>query len=277
MQSQPEARKTKISASIAVIILVSLSLGAIVGYYISYLPILIEIHNLESQLSTLNQRIDSLQTSSILPSIIGENHSLPLLFDQVRPSVVVVKGLIQNRDFFGRIYYTQVQGSGFICNFDGQMIILTNYHVVADTNSINITFINEKEYSASIIGSNPKADLAVLSTDAPKDDFKPLEIISSLTLRVGDSVIVVGTPYGLEGSMSVGIVSALNRTLTTEEYSIDNVIQTTAPLNPGNSGGPLLNDKGQVVGIVTGVVQESQGIGFAIPSDIVLANIEEII
>jgi predicted PurR-regulated permease PerM len=119
MQSQPEARKTKISASIAVIILVSLSLGAIVGYYISYLPISIEIHNLESQLSTLNQRIDSLQTSSILPSIIGENHSLPLLFDQVRPSVVVVKGLIQNRDFFGRIYYTQVQGSGFICNFDG--------------------------------------------------------------------------------------------------------------------------------------------------------------
>jgi serine protease Do len=157
------------------------------------------------------------------------------------------------------------------------MIILTNYHVVADTTSINITFISEKEYSASVIGSNPNADLAVLSMDAPKDEFSPLEIVSSSTLRVGDGVIVVGTPYGLEGSMSVGIVSALNRTLTTEEYSIGNVIQTTAQLNPGNSGGPLLNDKGQVVGIVTAMVQESQGIGFAIPSDIVLANIEEII
>jgi serine protease Do len=157
------------------------------------------------------------------------------------------------------------------------MIILTNYHVVANANSINITFINEKEYSASIIGSSPNADLAILSTDAPKNEFDPLEIVSSSNLRVGDSVIVVGTPYGLEGSMSVGIVSALNRTLTTEDYSIENVIQTTAPLNPGNSGGPLLNDKGQVVGIVTAVVEESQGIGFAIPSDIILANIEELI
>ena len=133
------------------------------------------------------------------------------------------------------------------------------------------------EYSASILGSNPYADLALLSTNAPYEEGNPLEFVSSSTLRVGDSVIVVGTPYGLEGSMSVGIVSALNRTLTTEEYSIGNVIQTTAPLNPGNSGGPLLNYKGQVVGMVTAVVQESQGIGFAIPSDTILANVEEII
>jgi serine protease Do len=90
-------------------------------------------------------------------------------------------------------------------------------------------------------------------------------------------VIVVGTPYGLEGSMSEGIISALNRTLTTDDYSIGKLIQTTAPLNPGNSGGPLLSYKGQVVGIVTAIVQESQGIGFAIPSDTILENIQEII
>ena len=102
-------------------------------------------------------------------------------------------------------------------------------------------------------------------------------VVSSSTLRVGDSVIVIGTPYGLEGSMSEGIVSALNRTLATEEYSIENIVQTTAPINPGNSGGPLLNYQGQVVGMVTAILQESQGIGFAIPSDTIFENVEEII
>ena len=277
MVSSQEPKRVQLSTALMVaIVLTSLFVGAIAGCFISYLPISSQIHNLESQLSTLNQRVDSLK-APILPSIIGENVSLPLLFEQVRQSVVVVEGLTQHRDFFGRVYYTQVQGSGFISNFDGQMVILTNYHVVAGTTSINITFINEKEYSASILGSNPYADLALLSTNAPNEEGNPLEFVSSSTLRVGDSVIVVGTPYGLEGSMSVGIVSALNRTLTTEEYSIGNVIQTTAPLNPGNSGGPLLNYKGQVVGMVTAVVQESQGIGFAIPSDTILANVEEII
>jgi len=254
----------------AVIVLVSLFSGAAAGYFLSYLPLSGEIRDLESQLSSLSQRIDS------LPSTSG-NMSLPALFDRVRQSVVVVEGLIQQRDFFGRIFYTQVQGSGFIYSQGGQMLILTNFHVVAGTTNITLTFVNEKEYSASILGSNPNADLALLSTSASGDEFDPLEIVSSSTLKVGDSVIVVGTPYGLEGSMSVGIVSALNRTIVTEEYSIGNVIQTTAPLNPGNSGGPLLNYEGKVVGIVTAIAQESQGIGFAIPSDTILENIEAIL
>ncbi len=278
MESLEGPKRAQVSTVLIVtVILISLFAGAIAGYYLSYLPLSTKIDNLESQLSTLNQQIDSLQTASIVPSTQGENVSLPKLFNQVRQSVVVVEGLIQHHDFFGRVYYTQVQGSGFIYDFAGQLVVLTNYHVVADTTSINVTFINEKEYSASILGSNPNADLAILSTDAPEDEYEPLEIVSSSTLSVGDSVIVVGTPYGLEGSMSVGIVSALNRTLTTDDYSIGNVIQTTAPLNPGNSGGPLLNYQGQVVGIVTAIVQESQGIGLAIPSDTILENIEEII
>jgi S1-C subfamily serine protease len=255
---------------IVTIVVASLFVGAMAGYFLSYMPLSSQIRNLETQLTNLNQRIGS------LPSTPG-NISLPALFDQVRQSVVVVEGLIQRRDFFGRVFYTQVQGSGFIYDFNGQMIILTNYHVVADTTNITITFVNEKQYSASILGSNPNADLALLSTSASENEFNALEIVSSSSLRVGDSVIVVGTPYGLEGSMSNGIVSALNRTLTTQDYSIGNVIQTTAPLNPGNSGGPLLNYQGQVVGIVTAIAQESQGIGFAIPSDTILENIESII
>ena len=278
MESPEANRKTHFSSTLLVIIiLISLFAGGIAGYYLNSIAISDKIHNLENEFSRLNQQIDNLQKTSVVPSMINDNVSLPLLFDQIRQSVVVVEGLIPHRDFFGRIYYTQDQGSGFIYDFDGQMIILTNYHVIADTTSINVTFINEKEYPASILGSNPNADLALLSVNASINEFNSLAIVSSSTLRVGDSVVVVGTPYGLEGTMSVGIVSALNRTLSTSDYSIGNVIQTTAPLNPGNSGGPLLNYRGQVVGIVTAIVQESQGIGFAIPSDTILENIEEIL
>ena len=263
MELQEVNRKTRFSSTLlAIIILVSLFGGVIAGYFFNSVSTSNQIQNLENELSMINQRIDNLQITSRTPSILDDNVSLPLLFDQIRQSVVVVEGLIPHRDFFGRIYYTQDQGSGFIYDFNGQMIILTNYHVVAGTTSINVTFINEKEYPASILGSNPSADLAILSANISKNEFNPL---------------VVGTPYGLEGSMSVGIVSALNRTLLTEDYSIGDVIQTTAPLNPGNSGGPLLNYQGQVVGIVTAIVQESEGIGFAIASDTILENIEEIL
>jgi S1-C subfamily serine protease len=122
--------------------------------------------------------------------------------------------------------------------------------------------------------------LGVLSVDAPKEEFVPIEIASSTSLQVGDPVIVVGTPYGLTGSMSTGYVSALGRTLnaeTTGGYVIANVIQTTAALNPGNSGGPVLNYKGQVVGIATAIVADSQGLGFAIPSNTILREIGNLI
>ena len=119
-----------------------------------------------------------------------------------------------------------------------------------------------------------------LSVDAPEEEYVPLEIVSSSSLQVGDPVMVVGTPYGLSGSMSTGFVSALGRTLsaeTTGGYVIPNVIQTTAPLNPGNSGGPVLNYQGQVVGIATAIVEDSQGVGFAIPSNTILREIEDLI
>jgi 2-alkenal reductase len=178
-------------------------------------------------------------------------------------------------DIFHRAYYTQVQGSGFIYNFTGEMVIITNYHVIENTINVTVTFTNGNGYAATVLGSDPYADLAVLSTDAPQSEFKPLEIVSSLTLKVGDIVVAVGNPYGLAGSMSIGVVSALGRTITekTGGYPIANVIQTTTPLNPGNSGGPLLNLQGQVVGITTAIVSDSQGLGFAIPSNTILREI----
>ncbi|MCW8802387.1 MAG: trypsin-like peptidase domain-containing protein, partial [Candidatus Bathyarchaeota archaeon] len=170
--------------------------------------------------------------------------------------------------------------SGFVYNFAGQNVIVTNSHVAADATDITVTFSNGNAYSATVLGSDPYAELAILSVDAPEEEFSPLEIISSSSLQVGDPVIVVGTPYGLAGSMSTGYVSALGRTLTAETtggYVIANVIQTTAALNPGNSGGPVLNYKGEVVGIATAIVEDSEGLGFAIPSNTILREIESLV
>jgi S1-C subfamily serine protease len=183
-------------------------------------------------------------------------------------------------DVFRRPYYTQIQGSGFIYNLAGKMVIITNYHVVQDVINNTVTFINGNGYAATVLGSDPYADLAVLSTDAPQSEYSPLEIVHSSTLNVGDSVIALGNPYGLAGSMTTGVVSALGRTITEEMsggYPVANVIQMSAPINAGNSGGPLLNYQGQVVGITTAIVSDSQGLGFAIPSSTVLREIESLV
>jgi S1-C subfamily serine protease len=243
--------------------------------------VLEEIDDLEDQLSMLQQQVNDLETTTVvyqnITYVLYENVSLSQLFDQVKQSVVVVQAIIIEYDIFGRPYYTEVQGSGFVYSIDGEMVILTNHHVISGATDINVTFTTGNVYEASVLGSDQYKDLAVLSAAAPQNEYSPLDIISSSTLKVGDPVVVVGTPYGLAGSMSEGIVSALNRTLVTEEYSITNVIQTTAPMNPGNSGGPLLNYQGQVVGIATAIIQDSQGIGFAVPSDTILEGIEAII
>jgi len=211
--------------------------------------------------------------------IIGENASLAPLYAEVQDSVVVIRGITVQYDLFNRAYYSQVQGSGFVYNFTGQMVVITNYHVVQDVQNITVTFLDGNSYAAEVLGSDPYADLAVLSTNASQSEYKPLEIVSSSTLEVGDAVIAVGGPYGLAGSMTTGIVSALGRTITddTSNYPIANVIQTSTPINPGNSGGPLLNYEGQVVGITTAIVSDSQGLGFAIPSSAILREIESLV
>jgi S1-C subfamily serine protease len=142
-----------------------------------------------------------------------------------------------------------------------------------------VTFIDGNSYAATVLGSDPYSDLAVLSTNASQTEYKPLEILSSSTLEVGDAVIAVGGPYGLAGSMTSGIVSALGRTITdeTSSYPIANVIKMSAPINPDNSGGPLLNYQGQVVGITTAIVSDSQGVGFAITASAILREIKSIV
>jgi 2-alkenal reductase len=265
------------------VVIISIFAGGFIGYLLSYFTTTKRLYNMENQLSKLQKQIENLQqtqnTVNITHILIG-NVSLSKLYERVRDSVVVIRGIIVQHDIWGIPYYTQVQGSGFVYNFTGKMVIVTNYHVIRNAINITVTFINGDGYPVTVLGSDPYSDLAVISTNAPQSEFKPLEIVSSSTLKVGDIVVAVGNPYGLAGSMSIGIVSALGRTITEEQtrgYPIANIIQTTAPLNPGNSGGPLLNLQGQVVGVTTAIVSNSQGLGFAIPSNTILREISSLV
>jgi S1-C subfamily serine protease len=173
-----------------------------------------------------------------------------------------------------------VQGSGFIYNFANRIVVLTNYHVVQGTSNISVTFSDGNGYSATVLGTDAYSDLAVLSVNAPASEFKPIEIVSSSTLRVGEPVIAIGNPYGLVGSLTTGVVSAVGRTITEDTaggFAIANIIQTSTPINPGNSGGPMLNAVGKVVGITTAIVSDSQGLGFAIPSNTILREISALL
>ena len=286
MKLYQNQKKTNLfTAFLVITIVVSLLVGGWLGYFIGYSTISDKIDAMQEQLSTLQQQILNLQTTNNFTSqntayILGENVSLSRLYVQIENSIVVIRGLIMEQDIFRRTYYTQVQGTGFIYNFTGEMVVLTNYHVIAGAINVTVTFVNGNGYTASVLGSDPYADLAVLSTDASYDEYDPLEIVSSSTLKVGDPVITVGNPYGLAGSITTGIVSAMGRTITEEvsgTYAIADVIQTTALLNPGNSGGPLLNYKGQVVGITTAIVSGSQGLSFAIPSNAILREIQALV
>ena len=163
-------------------------------------------------------------------------------------------------------------GSGFV--FDKQGRIITNHHVVSDSKSVDVTFIDGNRYVASVIGSDPFNDIAVIDiTQNISEKLNPLKLGNSSSIEVGDQVIAIGNPYGLAGSMTVGIVSQKGRLISTEgsAFSIPSVIQTDALINPGNSGGPLINDNEEVIGMNTaGVLSDSgsfSGIGLAVPSN----------
>ena len=163
-------------------------------------------------------------------------------------------------------------GSGFV--FDNQGRIITNHHVVRDSKNVDVTFIDGNRYVASVIGNDPFNDIAVIDiTQNISEQLNPLRLGNSSAVEVGDQVIAIGNPYGLAGSMTVGIVSQKGRLISTEgsAFSIPSVIQTDALINPGNSGGPLINVNEEVIGMNTaGVLSDSgsfSGIGLAVPSN----------
>jgi S1-C subfamily serine protease len=259
------------SAFLILLFAAGLIVGAIASYYITVQ----EIDNLKDEVSNLRAQVSNLwgfQNVTYQNITVYQNSTaLSEIYENVKDSVVLVSGTTSQGG---------VQGSGFVYNFSRTMVVITNYHVVHGTTDISVTFSNGNGYAAVVNGTDPYADLAVLSVDAPQSEFKPLEVVSSSTLRVGESVIAIGNPYGLVGSMTTGIISALGRTITedyTGGFGIANIIQTSTPINPGNSGGPLLNYYGKVVGITTAIVADSQGLGFAIPSNTLIREVFSLI
>ncbi|MEJ5292235.1 MAG: trypsin-like peptidase domain-containing protein [Candidatus Methanosuratincola sp.] len=222
---------------------------------------------LESQVASLQSQLNEMQNRSLSVQSIND------VYLSVRDSIVTVSGLLPSTDLFGRTSYTSVIGSGFVANLTGEPLVVTNYHVVSGVVNGSITFIDGEAYPFEVVGLDKYSDLAVLRASAPAEKLVPLKIASSSGLSVGDLVIAIGNPYGLESTMTSGIVSQLNRAIQSEtagNFSIAGVIQITTPINPGNSGGPLLDSQGRVVGITTAIITGSQNVGFAIPSDTII-------
>ncbi|MCK4222835.1 trypsin-like peptidase domain-containing protein [Candidatus Bathyarchaeota archaeon] len=264
---------------VAVIVVAVIVVAGIIGNIYTYEMVSSSVRKVERRVETLHAQIEALTEAlgSYNQTSVG-NVTLSELYEDIKDSVVLIHGYVIETTLVGQ-ETTEVSGSGFVYNFSGsEMMVCTNYHVIEDVDppSLTVTFRDGNSYLATKLGEDPYADFAVLSVDAPKEEFKPLPIVSSSLLKVGDLVIAVGNPYGLTGSMTTGIVSQLGRSITepmTGGYAIADVIQISTPINPGNSGGPLLNSKGQVVGITTAIINQSQGIGFAIPSDTILREI----
>ncbi|MCW3995833.1 MAG: trypsin-like peptidase domain-containing protein [Candidatus Bathyarchaeota archaeon] len=256
---------------LALLFVAGLLVGGLGIYFVMYR----QVQGLNAQIGNMQARISSLegfQNATYQNITIFQNEtSLVDIYANVRQSVVLIQGETSSGG---------VQGSGFVYNFGGRNVVLTNYHVVESASGLSVTFYNGNGYSAAVLGTDPYSDLAVLSVNAPASEFKPIEIVSSSTLNVGEPVIAIGNPYGLVGSLTTGVVSALGRSITEDTaggFAIANIIQTSAPINPGNSGGPLLNSVGKVVGITTAIVSQSQGLGFAIPSNTILREISALI
>jgi S1-C subfamily serine protease len=195
----------------------------------------------------------------------GEEQNNIAVYHKNIPSVVNVTSRAMAFDFFYGLVPQEGQGSGFIIDKDGH--ILTNYHVVANARQVKVTLHNHKNFNATVVGTDPAHDLAVIQIKAT--DLIPALLGDSRNLQVGQKVYAIGNPFGLSGTMTRGIVSSIRGVREPNGAFIDEAIQTDAAINPGNSGGPLMNWHGEVIGINTMIlsngVEQNSGIGFAIP------------
>jgi len=201
------------------------------------------------------------------PLIVSTDEKINIdVFEKAHPAVVNIATTTLGMNFWMEVIPRQGQGSGFI--IDSRGYIMTNSHVVANAQKIIVTMSKGKKIQATLVGRDPRSDLAVIKI-SPGDVERVARLGDSDSVRPGQKAIAIGNPFGLSHTLTTGIVSALNRSIRTEDGNqIDDLIQTDAAINPGNSGGPLLNSSGDVIGINTAIFSLSggyQGIGFAIP------------
>lgn len=203
------------------------------------------------------------------------------IFSHASPAVVFVTNTALRRDLFSLNVHEIPRGSGSGFVWDASGLIVTNYHVIAGAHRLTITLQDRSEYEAEVIGVAPEKDLAVLRIDNPPDNLVALPIGDSSELTVGRKVLAIGNPFGLDTTLTTGVVSALGREIRAPgNRTIRGVIQTDAAINPGNSGGPLLNSLGQLIGVNTAIYSPSgasAGIGFAIPVNTVREVVPQLI
>ncbi|MEM4186704.1 MAG: trypsin-like peptidase domain-containing protein, partial [Candidatus Caldarchaeum sp.] len=197
----------------------------------------------------------------------GRVSNYTAIYEMVKDSVVMIRVLGQ---------VGSAVGSGFVYDTEGH--IVTNNHVVGGGRVFRVVFSDGSMFTAKVVGTDVDSDLAVLKIENPPQGLKPLKLGDSSALKIGEEVIAIGNPFGLEGTLTTGVVSQKGRLLPTGRgFSIPGVIQTDAAINPGNSGGPLLNLRGEVVGVNTAIEPSGVGIGYAVPSSIVARVVPELI
>ncbi len=216
-------------------------------------------------------------TATAPPAVLSNDEQNNIaIYERVSPAVVNITSTVVSNDYFLRAQPQQGTGSGSI--LDAQGDILTNYHVVRNANRLEATLANGKRYSARLIGADPDNDLAVIRIANPPQGLTTIALGDSRSLQVGRKVLAIGNPFGLDRTLTTGVVSALNRELASERAgrTLRDLIQTDAAINPGNSGGPLLDNSGKLIGVNTAIFStsgSSAGIGFAVP----VATVREIV
>ena len=220
------------------------------------------------------------RASTVFPAALTEEERNNIaVYEKVADGVVNITSTAVQMDFLFNVFPTQGSGSGSIIDSKGH--ILTNHHVVANVQKLEVTLADESKWPAKLVGSDPDNDLAVIKIDAPKEKLKVIPMGDSKQLKIGQKVLAIGNPFGLERTLTTGIISSLGRTIRSETgILMEDIIQTDAAINPGNSGGPLLNSEGEIIGINSAIISPSGGsvgIGFAIPVNMARRIVPELI
>jgi S1-C subfamily serine protease len=261
--SSGSSKRSYVVAAILIILVLNTGIFAVV-----FLNLENRLETLETALTEQGSEIKDLQNQIEIFDVIGQTGVIPwsTIYDQLNDSVVLIQtdlGL----------------GSGFVYDLKGH--IITNHHVIDGAEVIQVTFLDGNVSSASVVGMDVYSDIAVIKVNSEVTTLRPVILGSSSELNVGEPVAALGNPFGLSDTLTVGVVSSLERTLNAfGGYVIIDIIQIDAAVNPGNSGGPLVNLKGQVMGVNTAIQSETgtfTGIGFAIPSDTIKREIDDLI